>query len=79
MTTPTSIDPSTTAVVLIEYQNEFASPGGVLGFFADTEVSPAPAQWGPIGPKALWLEAPKAVSQLDDEAVLAKLSLLLGH
>lgn len=30
MTTPTSIDPSTTAVVLIEYQNEFASPGGVL-------------------------------------------------
>lgn len=56
-----------------------ASPGGVLGFFADTEVSPAPAQWGPIGPKALWLEAHKAVSQLDDEAVLAKLSQLLGH
>jgi nicotinamidase-related amidase len=25
-----AIDPSTTALVLIEYQNEFASPGGVL-------------------------------------------------
>lgn len=54
-----------------------ASPGGVLGFFAETDVSPPPSQWGPIGPKALWLDAPKAVSQLSDEAVLAKLAQLL--
>ena len=55
-----------------------ASPGGVLGFFAETDVSPAPAQWGPVGPKALWLDAPKAVSQFSDEAVLAKVSELLA-
>lgn len=55
-----------------------ASPGGVLGFFAETDVSPAPAQWGPVGPKALWLDAPKAVSQLSDEAVLTKVAQLLG-
>lgn len=55
-----------------------ASPGGVLGFFAETDVSPPPAQWGPVGPKALWLEAPKAVSQLSDEAVLERVARLLG-
>ncbi|MBS1209556.1 MAG: hypothetical protein H6R19_1954 [Proteobacteria bacterium] len=55
-----------------------ASPGGVLGFFAETDVSPHPAQWGPVGPKALWLDAPKAVSQLSDEAVLEKVTQLLG-
>ena len=36
-----------------------ASPGGVLGFFAETGVSPAPAQWAPRGAKAAWLEAPQ--------------------
>jgi nicotinamidase-related amidase len=30
MTDQLTLDPATTAVVLIEYQNEFASPGGVL-------------------------------------------------
>lgn len=30
-----------------------SSPGGVLGLFADTSVSPSPAQWGPVGPRAL--------------------------
>ncbi|MDO6386151.1 glycosyltransferase family 9 protein [Uliginosibacterium sp. 31-12] len=54
-----------------------ASPGGVLGFFAETDVSPAPAQWGPVGPRARWLEAPKAVSQLEDAAVFAELESLL--
>lgn len=48
-----------------------ASPGGVLGFFADTEVSPSPQQWGPIGPRARWLEAPGMVAELSDEEVLA--------
>lgn len=55
-----------------------ASPGGVLGFFAETDVSPPPEQWGPVGPRARWLVAPKAVSQLSDEAVLHELSGLLG-
>lgn len=55
-----------------------ASPGGVLGFFAETDVSPSPTQWGPIGPKALWLDAPKAVSQLADADVLGQVAKLLG-
>lgn len=55
-----------------------ASPGGVLGFFAETDVSPAPAQWGPVGPKALWLDAPKAVSQLEDAEVLGQVAKLLA-
>jgi heptosyltransferase III len=47
-----------------------ASPGGVLGFFAETDVSPPPSQWGPIGPKAHWLDAELAVSDLDSARVL---------
>ncbi|MDB5813207.1 MAG: hypothetical protein JWN23_324 [Rhodocyclales bacterium] len=55
-----------------------ASPGGVLGFFAETDVSPAPAQWGPIGPKARWLDAERSVSELDSEQVLDVLAELMG-
>lgn len=54
-----------------------ASPGGVLGFFAETDVSPAPAQWGPIGPKARWLDAQRSVSDLASDAVLAELARLI--
>lgn len=54
-----------------------ASPGGVLGFFAETDVSPAPSQWGPIGPKAHYLEARHAVSELGDEAVFETLRRLI--
>ncbi len=54
-----------------------ASPGGVLGFFAETDVSPAPSQWGPIGPKARWLDAERAVSELDSEVVLNELASLM--
>lgn len=54
-----------------------ASPGGVLGFFAETDVSPAPSQWGPIGPKAQYLEAEHSVSDLASDAVLARLALLI--
>ncbi len=46
-----------------------ASPGGVLGFFAEADVSPAPAQWAPRGPRALWLEAKKSVAELTDAQV----------
>jgi len=55
-----------------------ASPGGVLGFFAETDVSPAPSQWGPIGPRARWLDAKRSVSELDSEQVLNLLAELVG-
>lgn len=55
-----------------------ASPGGVLGLFADTNASPPPAQWGPRGPRATYIEAARAVSELDDEVIFAKLEALLA-
>jgi len=55
-----------------------ASPGGVLGFFADAEVSANPAQWAPRGPRARWLEAPKSVSELPDALVYDRLAPLLS-
>lgn len=54
-----------------------ASPGGVLGLFAQADVSPPPSRWAPLGPKARWLEAKNAVSELSDEAVYASLSGIL--
>ncbi|MEC5385512.1 glycosyltransferase family 9 protein [Uliginosibacterium sp. H3] len=54
-----------------------ASPGGVLGFFAETDISPSPSQWGPIGPKAQYLEAEKSVADLSTDAVFAKLTQLI--
>jgi ADP-heptose:LPS heptosyltransferase len=55
-----------------------ASPGGVLGFFAEPAVSPAPAQWAPRGPRADYLEAEKSVSELPDALVYERLERLLG-
>ncbi len=46
-----------------------ASPGGVLGFFAETDVSPSPTNWAPRGPRATWLEAEKSVAELRDDDV----------
>ena len=54
-----------------------ASPGGVLGLFAESAVSPGPVNWAPRGPRAQWLEADKAVAQLSDEQVYEKLGRLL--
>jgi hypothetical protein len=54
-----------------------ASPGGVLGLFAESDVSPAPSQWAPVGPRAQWLEADKAVTELPDAAVYGRLEKLL--
>lgn len=51
-----------------------ASPGGVLGLFAETNVSPPPSQWGPRGPRAAWLEARRSVSELTDDTVFATLA-----
>ena len=51
-----------------------ASQGGVLGLFAETDVSPHPSQWGPRGKRADYLEAGKSVAELDDETVFDKLT-----
>ena len=53
-----------------------ASPGGVLGLFAEADISPAPAQWAPRGPKAEYLEADKSVSELAEALVRERLARL---
>lgn len=55
-----------------------ASPGGVLGLFAETDVSPSPVQWGPRGPKVAFLEAEKSVAEINDQMVYEKLYSLLA-
>jgi ADP-heptose:LPS heptosyltransferase len=55
-----------------------ASPGGVLGLFAEPDVSPAPAQWAPCGAKVAWLEAPASVGELPAERIYAQLERLLS-
>jgi len=52
-----------------------ASPGGVLGLFAETDVSPHPRQWAPRGVKAQWLDAKKSVAELDTGVVLERVAL----
>jgi ADP-heptose:LPS heptosyltransferase len=54
-----------------------ASPGGVLGLFADPADSSPAARWAPLGPRARHLEAPKAVAELADDAIFAALEPLL--
>jgi len=56
-----------------------ASPGGVLGLFAEADVSPAPAQWAPRGPRADWLEAGKSVAELPEALVCERLARLIGR
>jgi ADP-heptose:LPS heptosyltransferase len=53
-----------------------ASPGGVLGLFA--EASPPPDQWGPLGLRAQCLVAANQVGDLSDEVVLGRIETLLG-
>ncbi len=55
-----------------------ASPGGVLGLFADAANSPSPVHWAPRGPRSAWLEAPRNVSELPDDRVYAQLERLLS-
>jgi ADP-heptose:LPS heptosyltransferase len=54
-----------------------ASPGGVLGFFADPADSAPAERWSPRGPRARWIEAPRRIGDLDDDAVLGELAPLL--
>ncbi|MEO7403243.1 MAG: glycosyltransferase family 9 protein [Burkholderiales bacterium] len=56
-----------------------ASPGGVVGLFAQTDVSPPPSQWAPSGPHSTYLEATKSVSELSDEALFTALAPLLAR
>ena len=42
-----------------------ASPGGVIGLFAETDISPHPAQWGPLGRNSSYIEAKKSIKELE--------------
>ena len=55
-----------------------ASPGGVLGLFAESDVSPGPAQWAPRGRRADYLEAKKSVAELPEAIVCDRLAVLLA-
>ena len=54
------------------------SPGGVLGFFAESDVSPSPVQWAPRGRRATYIEATKSVAELSDSVVLERIQALFG-
>jgi heptosyltransferase III len=55
-----------------------ASPGGVLGLFAETAISPHPDQWGPRGARAAYLEAKNSVSEIRDEDVFGAITRLIS-
>ncbi|HVO90838.1 MAG TPA: glycosyltransferase family 9 protein [Casimicrobiaceae bacterium] len=54
-----------------------ASPGGVLGLFADPADSAPASRWAPLGPRARYLEAERSVRELEDEQVFAEVEMLL--
>jgi heptosyltransferase III len=56
-----------------------ASPGGVLGLFAEPEASPPPERWGPLGPRAECLVARMHVEELADARVLDRIEALLAR
>jgi heptosyltransferase-3 len=51
-----------------------ASPGGVIGLFAETNISPHPNQWGPLGPKSTYIVAKKNIKELDNNFLYRKLN-----
>jgi ADP-heptose:LPS heptosyltransferase len=55
-----------------------ASPGGVVGLFADPLDSAPASRWAPLGPRARYLEAPRTVRELADDDVMRMLDGLLG-
>jgi len=55
-----------------------ASPGGVLGLFADPVDSSPASRWAPLGPRARHLEAERMVAELPDDEVFEALAPLLG-
>ena len=56
-----------------------ASPGGVLGLFAEPAASPPPERWGPLGPRAECLVAQGRVAELEDARVLERIESLLAR
>lgn len=53
-----------------------ASPGGVIGLFAETNVSPHPSQWGPLGHNSTYIEAKKTIKELGNKFLYKELSQL---
>lgn len=53
-----------------------ASPGGVIGLFAETNISPHPNQWGPLGVNSTYIEAKKTIKELNSKFLLQKLKYL---
>ena len=54
-----------------------ASPGGVLGLFADPLDSAPAARWAPLGPRAFCIEAPTRIADVADADVFRMLDPLL--
>jgi ADP-heptose:LPS heptosyltransferase len=54
-----------------------ASPGGVLGLFADPLDSAPASRWAPLGSRARYLEAAKRVADVADDDVFRVLDPLL--
>ena len=54
-----------------------ASPGGVVGLFADPLDSAPAARWAPLGPRARYLEAAKRIADVADEEIFRLLDPLL--
>ena len=55
-----------------------ASPGGVVGLFADPQDSAPAARWAPLGARARHIEAARAVADLSDDDIFAVLRPLLA-
>lgn len=54
-----------------------ASPGGVVGLFADPSLAPPAEQWGPVGQRAICAESRGWVPELEDAFVLDSLGALI--
>ena len=55
-----------------------ASPGGVLGLFADPGDSAPASRWAPLGSRARHLEAPARIADVPDDDIFAALAPLLA-
>jgi len=53
-----------------------ASPGGVIGLFANGNISPPPERWKPLGVKSTYLEAKKDIKDLGDNFLYHEISRL---
>jgi heptosyltransferase-3 len=52
------------------------SPGGVIGLFAETNISPHPTQWGPLGNNSTFIEAKKSIKELGNNFLHSELNHL---